>query len=39
MLMDFLMICGICVGVPIVMIGCILVVEYVIDKILSRFGK
>lgn len=39
MLMDFLMICSICVGVPIVMIGGILAVEYVIDKVLSRFGK
>ena len=39
MLMDFLMICGICVGVPIVMIGGILVVEYVVDKVLNKFGK
>ena len=39
MLADFMMIVGICVVTPIVMIGGILLVEYVIDKVLTRFGK
>lgn len=39
MLVDFMMIVGICVVTPIVMIGGLLIVEHVIDKILSRFGK
>ena len=39
MLTDFMMIVGICVVTPIIMIGGILLVEHVIDKVLTRFGK